>query len=104
MKNIDEKNLENVSGGTFTILSMNDEQQSKGLDKKDVDEKLLDKITGGTFTFLSMDDEQQSKDTDEKDVGEKLHDMLSGGDRCAESPARVGYDHGKRGQAKVRKV
>lgn len=104
MKNIDEKNLENVSGGTFTILSMNDEQQSKGLDKKDIDEKLLDKITGGTFTFLSMDDEQQSKDTDKKDVGEKLHDILSGGDGRAEIPIKVGYDDGKRGQAKVRKV
>lgn len=71
---------------------------------KNIDEKNLENVSGGTFTILSMNDEQQSKDTDEKDVGEKLHDMLSGGDRCAESPARVGYDEGKRGQAKVRKV
>ena len=47
MKNIDEKNLENVSGGTFTVLSMNDEQQSKDTDEKDVGEKLHDMLSGG---------------------------------------------------------
>ena len=46
MKNIDEKNLENISGGTFTVLSLDDEQQSKDSDKKDVGEKLHDMLSG----------------------------------------------------------
>ena len=46
MKNIDEKNLENVSGGTFTVLSMNDEQQSKDSDGKGIDEALHDMLSG----------------------------------------------------------
>ena len=46
MKNIDEKNLENVSGGTFTILSMNDEQQSKDSGEKGIDEALHDMLSG----------------------------------------------------------
>lgn len=47
MKNIDEKNLENVSGGIFTILSMNDEQQSKDSGEKGIDEALHDMLSGG---------------------------------------------------------